>query len=490
MAKKKRSSQKGPKEKISGKSGLRPKFTQPGQGKKASAKKLAPTFSRIPIISKVIQIGIILVVVGCPLLFFIWSKDNFLLPKEMYAESVLIVLLAIYLIKVVQDGKFNLVKSDLWYPLAAFTGITLFSMLNSVSLYLSLLDLAEFLSYFFILFLTLNFIRTHTQRNRIFWALVAVCIISSSYAVFQFYDVEFKFWARIGGRRNIFSTFGNPNYYSGFVAAVIPAMVGYFLALRGARKYILGFAIPLTYIGMMMTFTRGAILGLVVSLFVMLILLIRFFKLGFFTNYFKRFIYLAVVFVVITTIFSTENPINVSRQSLRERAISTAAPEDIAGRQRPMIWEVSLPMAKDHPIIGQGVGTYKYHYRFYQGEFFENPANQEKLPMAAFAREAHNEYLQILIEMGSVEVIFWLWLLFSFFRGRYRSLKRQENRNHFLTHLGLTMGVLVLLVHATVSFPLHIVPNGILLYLLMGLAASKGEGSPEPQPAQNGKKGL
>jgi len=244
MAKRKNLSKKGQKPQTLGKSKAKSgSAIQPGESKKPSVEKLATTSPRISPINRVMEIGIILVAVGTPLLFSIWSKNNFLLPKETYAESILIVLFGIYLIKVVQDGKFHLVKSDLWYPLAAFAGITLLSIVNSVSFYLSLLDLAEFLSYFFILFLTLNFIRTYSQRNRIFWALVAVCLISSTYAICQFYNIEFKFWARQGGRGNIFSTFGNPNRYSSFVAAVIPAMVGYFLILKGVRKYILAFVI-------------------------------------------------------------------------------------------------------------------------------------------------------------------------------------------------------------------------------------------------------
>jgi len=445
-------------------------------GKEAVAEEKTLLSHRLPFISKVMEVGIILVAVGTPLLFSIWSKNNFLLPKETYAESILIILFGIYLIKVIEDEKFSLVKSDLWYPLLAFAGVALLSLTRSVSLYLSLLDLAEFLSYFFILFLTINFIRTHTHRNRVFWALVAVCLISSTYAVCQFYNIEFKFWARQGGRGNIFSTFGNPNRYSGFVGAVIPAMMGYFLCVKGLRKYILGFVIPLTYTGMMMTFTRGALLGLVVSLFCMLFLLIRFFGFKFFKNYLKSILYLLCVFAAITAIFSTENPINYTQQTVTERAASAIAAREVSVRQRLMIWQISLLMAKDNPIIGKGVGTYKYHYLWYQGKYFEDPANKDKLNLAVWAREAHNEYVQILAEMGIVGLIFWLWLLFTFFRGRYINLKMEKDRPHlFLPRLGLTMGALVILVHATVSFPLHIVPNGILLFLLMGLATVAGK---------------
>ena len=182
------------------------------------------------------------------------------------------------------------------------------------------------------------------------------------------------------------------------------------------------------------------------------------------------------VFVVITAIFSTKNPINISQRTITERAASAVAGQEVSVRQRLMIWQISLLMTKDHPIIGQGIGTYKYHYLWYQGKFFENPANQDRLNLAVWAREAHNEYVQILAEFGILGFIFWLWLLFTFFRGRYKSFKKERNQAHLLlTRLGLTMGALVILVHATVSFPLHIVPNGILLFLLMGLAALGGK---------------
>ncbi|MCD6574833.1 O-antigen ligase family protein [Candidatus Aerophobetes bacterium] len=479
MTERKDLSRKNLKVKTQGKSREGTESNKPRMGKAQAkkVKKLTPTHYPVPLVNRIMEIGIILVVVGTPLLFSIWSKNNFLLPKETYAESILVVLFGIYLIKVVEDGRFNLVKSDLWYPLLAFMGACLISLFHSISLYLSLLDLADFLSYFFILFLTLNFIRTFTQRNRVFWALVAVCLISSIYAVCQFYNLEFKFWAREGGRGNIFSTFGNPNRYSGFVGGVLPAMIGYFFVVRGIRKYILAFIIPLVYTGMMMTFTRGALLGLFVSLLVMLFISVRFFGLNFFKNYLKSIIYLLCVFVVITAIFSTENPINYTRITLTERAASAARGQETSVRQRFMIWQISLLMAKDHPIIGQGIGTYKYHYLWYQGKYFENPKNKDKVNLAVWAREAHNEYVQILAETGIVGLFCWLWLLFTFFRGRYRTFKEERGKDSlFFPRLGLTMGALVILVHATVSFPLHIIPNGILLFLLMGLAAL----SPKP----------
>ncbi|MBE0479085.1 O-antigen ligase family protein [Candidatus Aerophobetes bacterium] len=435
---------------------------------------------RPPLISRIMEVGIILVVLGTPLVFSIWSKNNFLLPKEAYAQSILIVLLGIYLIKTVDDKKFHLVKSDLWYPLLAFAAVTTISIVNTVSLYLSLLDFANFVTYFFILFLTINFIRTHTQKNRIFWTLVAVCFISSIYGVFQFYDFDFKFWARQGGRGNIFSTFGNPNRYSGFVAAVIPAMVGYFLTVKGTiKKYILAFVIPLTYTGVMMTFTRGAQLGLAVALFFMLIIALSFFKLSFFKTFYKGIIYLLCVFLVITAIFSTENPINISRHTVAERAVSAVEGEEVSVVQRLMMWEISLLMTKDQPVIGHGIGTFKYHYLWYQGKYFDNPVNEDKLYLAVWAREAHNEYVQILVELGILGFIFWLWLLFAFFRGRYKQCKEERDNPHLLlARLGFSMGALVILVNATVDFPLHLIPNGILLFLLMGLATVVQKDSP------------
>ena len=436
------------------------------------SKPLKNEFESIPIINRVMEIGIIIVAFVTPLLFSIWSKNNFLLPKRTFAQSVLIILLGIYLIKAEEDGRFLIVKSDIWLPLAAFTGIALISLVHSISFYLSLIDLAQYLSYFFILFLTVNFIRTNRQKNRVFWVLVAVCFISSTYAVFQFYNIEFKFWARQGGRGNIFSTFGNPNRYSGFVGAVIPAMVGYFLVVKGIRKYILAITIPLSYTGVMMTFTRGALMGLGIASLVMLILLIGYLGYKVLFRYRLRIVYLLIVIAVITLTFSTENPINWSRFTVGER-FASAVKGETSFVQRLMIWKISLMMVKDHPFIGEGVGTFKYHYLNYQGKYFENPAHKNDIHLAVWARESHNEYVEIAAEMGIIGLFIWLWLIFTFFRGRINSLKKkreEKKESQFIPQLGLTMGVLVILVHCVVSFPLHIAPNGLLLFLLMGLA--------------------
>jgi O-antigen ligase len=205
----------------------------------------------------------------------------------------------------------------------------------------------------------------------------------------------------------------------------------------------------------------------------MLVLIVRFQGLLFFKRHMKGIIYLVAVLALITGIFSTSNPINISQRTVTERAAAGLAAQEVSVRQRLMIWDISLLMVKDHPIVGQGLGTYKYHYLWYQGEYFENPSHDDVIHLAVWAREAHNEYVQILAELGIVGFAVWMWLLITFFRGRYKTLgKERQEEEYFFPRLGFTMGALVVLVHAVVSFPLHIVPNGLLLFLLMGLAAS------------------
>jgi len=437
--------------------------------KSSRAGKFTLPKERVPLANRIIEGGLLLLVVGCPLLFSIWSKNNFLLPKTVFAEVILTVLFGVWLIKVVERGRLGLVRNEIVLPSLIFLTIAFISLIRSVSLYLSLFDLGLFLSYFLTLFLTMNFIRREKQKTRFFWALVVVCLISSTYAVCQYYDLEFSFWARQGGRGNIFSTFGNPNRYSGFVSAVVPAMVSYFLINRGIRKIILAIVIPLTYTGVLMTFTRGAWAGLALGVLLMIILWVSFQGLGFFRRYAKSIVYILIMVAVISSVFATKNPLNRSRFTIGERTASAVSGREGSVIRRPLIWKIALMMVRDSPIIGKGVGTFKYHYLDYQGRYFANPKKADELNLTVWAREAHDEYVQIWAEMGTLGLFAFLWLLFSFFRGRIKSLKEISEEKQILK-IGFTMGVLVILVHGIFSFPLHIIPNGILLFLLMGLS--------------------
>ena len=119
-------------------------------------------------------------------------------------------------------------------------------------------------------------------------------------------------------------------------------------------------------------------------------------------------VFVLLTLTVITTLaqtFTSGSDSSVQRVQKLDQA-------DAPAQVRLLVWAVGLEMLRDHPILGVGAGNYELAYPHARRDFSaKNPQSalvnqQEDL----LAQRAHNEYIQILAELGIVG--FGLFLLF------------------------------------------------------------------------------
>ncbi|MGY5346047.1 Wzy polymerase domain-containing protein [Paenibacillus glucanolyticus] len=126
--------------------------------------------------------------------------------------------------------------------------------------------------------------------------------------------------------------------------------------------------------------------------------------------------------------------------------------------ERFTFYKDAMKVLADYPIIGAGGGAWASLYEQYQN----NPYT---------SRQAHNFFLQYLIEVGIVGfVIFMSFILYTFYkyiRG-YIKGSEDERNSHFL----YLIIVLSILIHSILDFNMSYVFMGILVFLgLGGMAA-------------------
>ena len=112
------------------------------------------------------------------------------------------------------------------------------------------------------------------------------------------------------------------------------------------------------------------------------------------------------------------------------------------------------------PILGWGLGTFPDVYpqfRSFHTNFFIN--------------EAHNDYLQLLVEMGGLGGAAMLWFLWAVYRNGIRKLKNWPDDSNGAVALAALLGVTGILVHSLVDFNLQIPANASLFYVLCMVAA-------------------
>jgi O-antigen ligase len=84
---------------------------------------------------------------------------------------------------------------------------------------------------------------------------------------------------------------------------------------------------------------------------------------------------------------------------------------------------------------------------------------------------AHNDYLQLLVEMGALGLVTALWFLLTLFRSALRKLKSWPSDTNSAVTLAAMLGVMGILVHSFMDFNLQIPGNAALFYVLCMLCA-------------------
>jgi hypothetical protein len=87
-------------------------------------------------------------------------------------------------------------------------------------------------------------------------------------------------------------------------------------------------------------------------------------------------------------------------------------------------------------------------------------------------REAHNDYLQLLVEMGMAGFATMLWFLWLLFRNGLRKLRDGPSSVNGGLALATLLGCTGILVHSFVDFNLQVPANAALFYVFAALAAS------------------
>jgi O-antigen ligase len=204
---------------------------------------------------------------------------------------------------------------------------------------------------------------------------------------------------------------GEPNRFAQYLLPLVPIAV-MFVRRAPTRVGATPFAVAgvLVLAGIMLTFSRGAFLGLLVSALVMIA--VRLVKFGY-----------LVVGIAVLAAFLVVAP------SYRDRILSIEGVSTVLSQENGAtdssvegrFTENAAAIAAfiDHPIAGVGPGNFSLHYRDYADVA---PAN-----VRSGERAAHNLYLGVAAETGVLGLIAVLGVFAVTLRELLRGLKRSDD---------------------------------------------------------------
>ena len=166
-------------------------------------------------------------------------------------------------------------------------------------------------------------------------------------------------------------------------------------------------------------------------------------------------------------IVQSKDGLNLIKDSFLNRLFSklgvTEIDKTLSGQARLYMYRNTIEMIKENLFLGSGFGNFKYVYPRYRdrGEWALSGLNTR-------VEEAHNEYLQILSEVGIIGFLAFTWILLMIGRMSLWIIQNGDLDRHFFIALALTMGILATLVQSLFDFNLQNPASGVTFWIAIG----------------------
>ncbi|MHC2995215.1 MAG: O-antigen ligase family protein [Candidatus Atribacteria bacterium] len=427
--------------------------------------------------TKAIEATIIALIILVPIVVHPRCITVFGPAKEFTFKALVIIGLMFWVLKIIDREEIRFTSTPLNLPILSFIAICVFSLIWSNSFFVSLKELPLFLAGPLLYFIIANNIRGEKQINRIIGTVVLIGAALGIYGIFQYNGIDFSFWKGNIARLRVFGLFGNPGYFAGYLILPLSLTISLFFASKNRNRKIL-FLIGILAMGtaIILTFTRGAYPSLGISLIFMFLLFLLSRGKSFIKENKKIFIIILTAIIIVAFLFII--PTSLSKpgtaiSQIKGRVSITQLINVFSSGRRIAIWKFTWMMIKDHPILGSGIGTFKYNDLRYQAKFFEQGDNRSIYPYGV-AEKVHNEYLQLWSELGTIGLAIFLWLIIAYFNYGIRYLKREKDEQKQGIMIGLMGAVVAFLMDSIFWFPLHLSANVSLLWLFIGLTMVMG----------------
>ena len=231
----------------------------------------------------------------------------------------------------------------------------------------------------------------------------------------------------------VFSSFENPNLYAEYLIMIIPLTFARLVSVDNKKRLFYVVVGVLQLIALLLTFSRGGWLGLI-------------FAIGMFVLLLKKDLIIKLIPLGIIGLFFLPS-------SVMMRIKSIGSLSDSSNFYRFQIWENSINIIKDFFVTGVGLG-------------FESFRSISSLYIRDFSPyHAHNTYLELMIEIGFLGLMLFIWLLIKLLK----DVRYQKSSQDKIFTVALFSSIAGLFVHGVAE---HVLYNPKIIFqfwLITGL---------------------
>ncbi len=435
---------------------------------------------------------------------FIWIKTTVLIAVTM-------ILTFLWLIRAVDRRELVFPRTSLWIPMLIMIGIVLVHLVHVTDIWRAVDMMIRLGANIFFWFFTLLYVR---KKSHVKWIIVAMAIsvfIVSMYGIMQFYEI-LPCPYDIYGEKDPSSTIGLTNFSAEWMVGFMGILIFAFFMdeFNIETKTTLFFLFVPSFFYFILTKARAAWMGFILSSFVIFgFLVYQWIKLrkqgtvpaqppagqkapspGSPGVSRARMVAVGVTFFVLvliggtilsvthfgkkkqfaavySTVRDVEEPHAGIFKDFYDMLTSKLETRDPSINFRFMAWRSTFDTWKHNPILGVGIGQVEVDIHKYQVSELQAIIAKTYQVFS----ESHNDWLQILAELGIIGFIAFVWIVVNIAVKLIRLAKRNiRSEDKFLLSLAVGGGIMGILIAAVFSFPLQEPASSMYFWGLVALA--------------------
>ena len=375
-------------------------------------------------------------------------------------------LVVIWAARETASGDFHIINNHLYIPMALFASVVLIQISFRLTAYWYITWTKGLLwgCYAGLFFLVSQVF--HERRPLFIFGLFCAGygFLLALFAIIQQFTSNGKIYWVVPNRHGgwIYGPYVNHAHYAGLMEMLVPFALVFALtnwAGRSGRSFFL-FATIVMSSTIFLSQSLGGMIAFAAELAVLSLVLIRGTRVLFRSS---RPAYGEIAIVILLCIVLTLWLAWLRPAGLVDRLARLLNPISDAGvTGRVAIVRDSLKMLRDRPVLGWGLGTFPVVYPAYRS-FFTN----------LWVNEAHNDFVQTLVETGVVGFTFAASFLVLLCQKGIHNLKRWRSDTQSSIALAAFLGCIGILVHSFFDFNLQIPANAAFFFVLSALVTAR-----------------
>jgi O-antigen ligase len=360
-------------------------------------------------------------------------------PWSIYVlEAGAAILFAVWTVHQVATEEMQIAGNALFLPMLCFAALIAVQLISGRTSYVYVTRSQGLLycAYGLLCFLLVQCLREVHQLKILGWLFSGYGLAVATFALVQGLAPNGKlYWYRTplaGGW--IYGPYVNHNHYAGLMEMLlpIPLVISMFHYVTRSRQVLAAGVAALMATTIFLSGSRGGMVALVIQMAVLASLLIRRRK-GF-----RMALTLGFILIVVAGMLAW---LGGGALTARLSTLRANSHPELSEQLRLQVDHDGIEMVERKPILGWDLGVFPTVYPKYR-TFYTN----------VFINQAHNDYLQLLIETGAVGFAIMLWFLLTAYYRAARKLENWTRNPNGAVALAAMLGITGIMFHSLVDF--------------------------------------